>query len=81
MPNKHRANIIRFAWGRSRLPPAGHFREKFRLSLMRSRTTYLPVAHVCFFQLDLPPYETDELMMQKLLAVSLFGIGGEFLMA
>jgi hypothetical protein len=32
--------------------------------------TDFPQAHTCFFQLDLPPYETDEMCSQRLIAAS-----------
>ena len=39
----------------------------------------LPVAHTCFFQLDLPQYSTDAIMRERLLVAIHFG-AGEFML-
>jgi len=64
-----RAMLLRFTWGRSRLPlTASQFPQRFKLqSFGRSPPdNYLPVAHTCFFSLELPAYSSLELMQEKL---------------
>jgi len=39
----------------------------------------LPLAHTCFFQLELPPYSTDAIMKERLLVAIHFG-SGEFML-
>jgi hypothetical protein len=68
MTPKERSLFLRFSWGRSRLPRGKNFRN-FKLCPMNTPgdvNTYLPVAHTCFFQLDLPAYTTKEAMRTKL---------------
>ncbi|OQR96419.1 HECT E3 ubiquitin ligase [Achlya hypogyna] len=65
-----RSAFLRFVWGRSRLPAvAAEFPQWFKLQSF-SKTppdAYLPVAHTCFFALELPPYSSEELLAKKLL--------------
>jgi len=69
--NEERAMFVRFAWGRSRLPRSGHWDNNFTLMRCGVDPNRLPVAHTCFFQLDLPPYRTeDELRERLLLAIN-----------
>jgi hypothetical protein len=66
---KERSLLLRFVWGRSRLPAGTEFR-KFKLAAMHpggSPDNYLPVAHTCFFTLDLPAYSSKTVMRDKLL--------------
>jgi len=62
---------LRFVWGRSRLPAASDFKEKFSLTLLVDNQTqkdfYLPSSHTCFFALDMPAYSSEEIMREKLL--------------
>jgi len=61
-------SFLHFVWGRSRLPPAASDKwgPGFKLS-KAGRTDMLPLAHTCFFQLELPEYESEELMRERLL--------------
>jgi E3 ubiquitin-protein ligase HERC1 len=63
---EEKALFCRFAWGRSRMPErcAG---VKFIVELVPLRGQ-LPVAHTCFFQLDLPRYTSKEVLKEKLLS-------------
>ncbi|CAH0518506.1 unnamed protein product [Peronospora belbahrii] len=72
-----RADFVRFAWGRSRLP-RGKWPQPFKLSKKggRDATRSLPVAHTCFFSVELPPYTSRETMRSMLLATITFGLGG-----
>ena len=65
-----RVSYLRFVWGRSRLPltPDG-FARRHKLSLLHRSPAdaYLPVAHTCFFSIDLPAYSNRKTMRDKLL--------------
>lgn len=53
----------RFAWGRSRLPlSAEQFNQPFKIQAFARAPAdaYLPVAHTCFFSLELPRYSSRE---------------------
>ncbi|RLN49588.1 hypothetical protein BBJ28_00025616, partial [Nothophytophthora sp. Chile5] len=75
--DEQRTDFVRFAWGRSRLP-RGKWPQPFKLSKKggRDATHSLPVAHTCFFSVELPPYTTREIMHSRLLATITFGLGG-----
>ncbi|KAL3672816.1 hypothetical protein V7S43_002105 [Phytophthora oleae] len=75
--DEQRADFVRFAWGRSRLP-RGKWPQPFKLSKKggRDATRSLPVAHTCFFSVELPPYTSHETMCSMLLATITFGLGG-----
>lgn len=70
---KEQSGFIRFAWGRSRLPPPKDFNTKMKLNFGQGR---LPVAHTCFFSIELPEYATEEEMRTGLLTAINFGVGG-----
>ena len=76
--NKDRSSFLRFVWGRSRLPKVVWPRP-FKLNHSEAGTDRLPIAHTCFFQLDLPQYSTDAIMRERLLVAIHFG-AGEFLL-
>lgn len=75
--DEQRADFVRFAWGRSRLP-RGKWPQPFKLTKKSGRdaTLSLPVAHTCFFSVELPPYTTADKMRNMLLATINFGLGG-----
>ena len=80
LSNKDRSLFLRFAWGRSRLPKReSAWPREFKLNYKDVGDDMLPVAHTCFFQLDLPQYSTDEIMRERLLVAIHFG-AGEFLL-
>ncbi len=67
--NEERSAFIRFTWGRSRLPlNAAGFSQRFKLQSFDKRPpdNYLPVAHTCFFSLELPRYSSIDIMRDKL---------------
>lgn len=69
------SGFIRFAWGRSRLPArAEDFPRKMKLE--RGGRGSLPVAHTCFFSVELPEYRTEEEMRHGLRTAIHFGVGG-----
>ena len=58
-----RALWLKFVWGRSRLPVrAADFEERFCIQILRAAEDspnpdgYLPIAHTCFFSLQLPRF-------------------------
>lgn len=60
---------MRFTWGRSRLPlTAAAFSQRFKIQAFSKRPAdvYFPVAHTCFFSLELPAYSSLEIMKEKL---------------
>jgi hypothetical protein len=71
---KEQEGFVRFAWGRSRLPPAKEFTVKMKLVSRGSEI--LPVAHTCFFSIELPNYKTEEEMRHGLLTAIHFGATG-----
>jgi len=70
MSESEKSLFLKFVWGRSRLPLSeSQFTQPFKLTrLSHSRPDVaLPVAHTCFFQLDLPNYSSEITMRDKLL--------------
>ena len=66
---KDRCQFLRFVWGRSRLPVSREF-KKFKITQLNkggNPDVYMPVAHTCFFQIDLPTYSSKEIMKEKFL--------------
>ena len=70
-------------WGRSKLPrnawPINYkgVPVKFKI-IPRTDERQLPLAHTCFFLLELPPYKTRETLLRKLLAAIEYGAGEGF---
>ena len=67
---QERMLYLRFVWGRSRLPlRPEEFAKKHKIKKDRSSRglNRYPVAHTCFFSLDLPPYSSDRVMRDRLL--------------
>ena len=64
-----RALYLRFVWGRSRLPLPGEETEnKHQISFIDSEgDKKLPIAHTCFFEIEVPRYSTQEIMKDKML--------------
>ena len=80
LTNKDRALFLRFTWGRSRLPKVtNEWPRPFKLCHKENSDEMLPVAHTCFFQLDLPEYSSDAIMRERLLVAIHFG-AGEFML-
>lgn len=74
LSNKERAGFVRFAWGRSRLPPEKHWKTK--MVLTNGGNISLPLSHTCFFSVELPAYRTEEAMRHGLLTAIHYGVGG-----
>ena len=73
---EERTAFVQFVSGRSRLPSSalGFGKDMFKLSDHAQAITaganvdqYLPVAHTCFFALELPRYSSKQIMRSKLL--------------
>jgi HECT-domain (ubiquitin-transferase)/Regulator of chromosome condensation (RCC1) repeat/SPRY domain/Kelch motif len=70
--DEERAKFLSFVWGRSRLPlTKNEFERPFKISRMYQADSnpdnYLPVAHTCFFSIDIPKYTSADVMYDKLL--------------
>ena len=65
---EERSKYLKFVWGRSKIPlDCTQLRYKHTIQY----TDYLgaegfPIAHTCFFTLDLPPYKDIEMMTQRI---------------
>jgi hypothetical protein len=80
MSQEDRVMFLRFCWGRSRLPAAGRWgnERKFKLSKLSKQGTNdatLPLAHSCFFNLELPDYSTQDIMRKRLLTAMNYSVG------
>jgi len=80
MTNDERSGFVKFAWGRSRLPKGSSWDKPFKLTKKNGGDDQLPLAHTCFFQVELPAYTNKEVMKKRLLTAINFS-GGSFLMA
>ena len=73
MDDFHRTQLVRFAWGRSRVPQTAVWARPFKIGRCEGP---LPHAHTCFFQIDLPPIQ-DEARLRKMLMIGItYGQGG-----
>ena len=64
---EERASYLKFVWGRTRLPiEPGQTRHKIKL-VPGWAANALPQSHTCFFTLDLPPYQTDEMCRSRII--------------
>lgn len=70
---QEQSGFVRFAWGRSRLPAAKEFTTRMKLT---AGSSSLPIAHTCFFSVEMPDYKTVEEMRHGLMTVINFGCGG-----
>jgi len=68
-----RTDFLHFVWGRSRLPSSeaawaqiGSEGNRFKVSKASLREDQLPLAHTCFFQIELPPYSSAEQAHEKI---------------
>jgi len=67
--DEDRGKFLQFAWARSRLPPESELDSSWRMKLNildGINQEELPTAETCFFNVNLPHYESFELMSQKL---------------
>jgi hypothetical protein len=86
-----RSAFLQFAWGRSRLPhTADQFTQSFTINKLNSSDpdASFPLAHTCFFEIDLPAYSTRETTRSRLIYaitectnIDMDGGGGSFSVA
>jgi len=67
-----RAKFLKFIWGRSRLPVRStDFETHFKITPLPRSTAnpdgYMPIAHTCFFSLELPAYTTIDVMHKRMI--------------
>jgi len=67
-----RSKFLKFVWGRSRLPVrAADFETKFKITNHNASAAnpdaYMPVAHTCFFSIEMPGYTTIDTMYNRLI--------------
>jgi hypothetical protein len=74
--NEERALWVKFVWGRSRLPQGKRWRKKMKLTRRPGAPDSLPLAHTCFFSVELPEYSSEEVMRARLLAALHYGAVG-----
>jgi len=72
--DSQRAKFISFTWGRSRLPQSEKdYEQKFKIASHNASEasddpdSFFPLAHTCFFQIDLPRYSSVEAMTRRVL--------------
>jgi HECT-domain (ubiquitin-transferase) len=86
--NDERVLFLEFVWGRSRLPQVGQWPPDvaFKVGPLASSAQRalgdraLPIAHTCFFQIELPAYSSERVMKEKLL-VAMHGACGVIALA
>jgi hypothetical protein len=89
---EQKRNFVRFAWGRSKLPRGewpfaatsitGGVRERVKFKIVpKANSDGLPLAHTCFFLIELPLYTSRDIMRQRLVTAIAYGAGEGFLMA
>jgi hypothetical protein len=77
LSQQQRVAFIKFAWGRSRLPSRNSREEwHFKLTISNAPTSNLPLAHTCFFQIELPKYPSKAMMKERLVTAIEYGLGG-----
>eukprot|EP00457_Paulinella_chromatophora_P002488 gb/GEZN01002493.1/.p1 GENE.gb/GEZN01002493.1/~~gb/GEZN01002493.1/.p1 ORF type:complete len:801 (-),score=154.23 gb/GEZN01002493.1/:58-2190(-) len=65
--SEERQMFLRFVWGRSRLPVSDNdWTQEFQVHLLRAGDDKLPVAHTCFFSLELPNYSSYDILRKKI---------------
>lgn len=77
--NEQRSHFIEFAWGRSRLPRPGTWNKPLGLTRLGTDPTQLPIAHTCFFNIELPPYDDFEKALKLITVAVEFGTGSMML--
>ncbi|CAM9093982.1 unnamed protein product [Chrysoparadoxa australica] len=68
------SGFVKFAWGRSRLPPKAYW--TCNMKLIDNAFLSPAASHTCFFSVELPEYRTEEEMRKGLLTAIHFGAYG-----
>nr|XP_053648254.1 probable E3 ubiquitin-protein ligase HECTD2 [Cherax quadricarinatus] len=66
MPVEQQKLFLLFTTGSDRIPVGGMSEMVFKISCWRGHTHMLPQAHTCFNQLVLPPYDSKDVLKNKL---------------
>jgi len=65
--SEERQMFLRFVWGRSRLPIVdSDWNQEFTIHLLRAGDDKLPIAHTCFFSLEIPNYSSYDILRKKI---------------
>lgn len=83
---EQKRNFLRYAWGRSRLPrgrwPTNYRGQQVKFKIVpQNRDSGLPLAHTCFFTIELPKYKTKEALARSLMTAIEYGAGEGFAIA
>ena len=74
MSQEERSAYLKFVWGRNRLPISLNdlsYKHEVRLFSNLSNMGF-PQSHTCFFQLDIPDYQSDDICYKRLTEASAF---------
>ena len=74
MTDEERSSYLKFVWGRNRLPMSLEglsYKHKIDLCTSFNKNGF-PQSHTCFFTLDIPEYETDDMCYKRLVEASSF---------
>lgn len=74
MSQEERSAYLKFVWGRNRLPVSLadlSYKHEVRLYSNLSNAGF-PQSHTCFFQLDIPDYQTDDMCYKRLTEAAAF---------
>jgi hypothetical protein len=74
--HEEQSGFVRFAWGRSRLPPKNAWYKNMQISRRNAGEDSLPASHTCFFSIELPPYQSEAAMRKGLLTAITYGAVG-----
>ena len=80
--DEQRSAFVRFAFGRSRLPPNESWYKDMQITrrnVVGDADASLPLSHTCFFSVELPPYTTLSSMRKNLQIAIRFGTAGVLL--
>jgi hypothetical protein len=82
-PQERRRQLLFFATSVKYLPPTGFkgLPDRFHIFRGGDELELLPTSHTCFLQLVLPPYDSYEMMRQRLMIVSDAQVAESFGMA
>ena len=77
MSQDQRAKLLQFVTGTTKVPSGGFVSlvgstgpRKFTICKANKGTQFLPIAHTCFNQIDLPPY-TSKAQLERMLTLAL----------
>lgn len=77
MTKDQKSRLLRFTWGRSRLPAEGKWSNKFTIAKVSGTDKTLPSAHTCFNTIDLSGgYESKASLRRALFIATEYGLGG-----